>query len=253
MVGESADRWAVTLDVDWAPDFVVDWVAAQLVERSLPATWFVTHMSPAIERLKDYPELFELGIHPNFLPGTTHGESPEVVLDHCTGLVPQATSMRTHGLMQYTGLLGIVMERTPITADVSIFMPNCENLQPFEYRWRGRELVRVPYIWEDDFEMGSRDPCWRLQPILEREGGVRVINFHPIHIYLNSAGSDAYELFKSCTSRLQDASPADVDVHVCAGKGTRTFFDELTAFLLETGKSSCIRDIASEVRYARVT
>ena len=48
----------LTLDVDWAPDWVIDEVSAILVEKRVRATWFVTHGSPAIERLKDYPGLF---------------------------------------------------------------------------------------------------------------------------------------------------------------------------------------------------
>lgn len=33
----------ITLDIDWAPDFVIDAVAEQLVQAGVWATWFVTH------------------------------------------------------------------------------------------------------------------------------------------------------------------------------------------------------------------
>ena len=67
------DSVVLTLDTDWAPDFVIDFVAKQLVAYQVRATWFVTHASPAVERLSQHSDLFELGIHPNFLPGSTHG------------------------------------------------------------------------------------------------------------------------------------------------------------------------------------
>jgi hypothetical protein len=63
----------LTIDTDWAPDCTIDFMAEQLIARQVRATWFVTHMSPAIARLKQYPKLFELGIHPNFSPARRMG------------------------------------------------------------------------------------------------------------------------------------------------------------------------------------
>ena len=62
---------ALTFDIDWAPDWAIDLTAGILREREVRATWFVTHESPAVDRLREDSELFELGIHPNFLPGST--------------------------------------------------------------------------------------------------------------------------------------------------------------------------------------
>src|ERR1017187_7044133 len=100
---------ALTLDIDWAPDFVIDFAADLLIRRRVKATWFVTHSSPAVDRLRDHPELFELGIHPNFLPGSSQGKTVAEVLSFCRACVPEARSMRTHALVQSSGLLGDVM------------------------------------------------------------------------------------------------------------------------------------------------
>ena len=94
------DDVLVTLDVDWAPDCVIDAVAALLIDANVRATWFITHESPALDRLRQRPDLFELGIHPNFFPGSTHGTDPKEILRHCMSLVPEAKSIRTHGLYQ---------------------------------------------------------------------------------------------------------------------------------------------------------
>ena len=84
----------LSFDIDWAPDFAIDAVAQKLISRSVKATWFVTHLSPAISRLAERPDLFELGIHPNFLPGSDHGGSPAEVLAFMNTLVPNAVSVR---------------------------------------------------------------------------------------------------------------------------------------------------------------
>jgi hypothetical protein len=73
-------RVLLTLDIDWAPDAAIDFVAEILVSRGVKATWFVTHDSPGVRRLRARPDLFELGIHPNFLPGSSHGRSGEGAL-----------------------------------------------------------------------------------------------------------------------------------------------------------------------------
>ena len=59
---------AITLDVEWAPDFVIDAVANTLVSNGVKATWMVTRDSPAIRRLTRHDELFKRGIHPNHHP-----------------------------------------------------------------------------------------------------------------------------------------------------------------------------------------
>jgi hypothetical protein len=140
----SADRVAITLDVDWAPDFAIDHAARLLVAHEVAATWFITHASAAVERLREHPELFELGIHPNFAAGSTHGRTPEAVLDHVLALVPEARAMRTHGLVQSSALLALVRAHTRIAVDASLFLPHADGLAPVEYPLETGTLRRVP-------------------------------------------------------------------------------------------------------------
>src|SRR5262245_52214399 len=123
-----SNRTVLTLDVDWAPDFIINFVSTILIQNKIRATWFITHNSPSIEKLRAYPDLFELGIHPNFLRGSTHGTTEVDVLMHCMKLVPGATSLRTHGLFQSTGLLAQVVELTSINTDCSLFLPHAKGL-----------------------------------------------------------------------------------------------------------------------------
>ncbi len=185
-------RTALTLDVDWAPDHAIEHVAELLIERGVAATWFLTHMSPAIERLRRWPGLFELGIHPNFLPGSTHGSTPEAVLAHCTALVPEAQSMRSHGLVQSSRLLSLVRASTAIGIDASLFLPRARHLQVIDYPLESGMLRRVPYLWEDDAEMYRPLPDWGVASIAARACGLAVFCFHPIHVLLNSADMAAY-------------------------------------------------------------
>ena len=137
----------ITLDIDWAPDYAIDFAANLLIEAQVRATWFVTHNSPAVDRLRQHPNLFELGIHPNFLPGTTHGKTEAEILSHCMGLVPQSSTVRTHGLVQWSNLLEKIIDETSVKVDVSLFLPHATALEPLVYYWEnGKELIRLPYM-----------------------------------------------------------------------------------------------------------
>ena len=233
----------VTLDIDWAPDFAIDFVAEKLAERQVCATWFVTHVSPAIERLRQYPKLFELGIHPNFLPGSTHGDTVEEVLNCCIAMVPEASSVRTHSLVQSSPLLAQIMIQTSIKTDVSLFLPHTPCLRPIEYQSSGRTLLRIPYYWQDDYETERTVPCWHLPPILAVGEGLKVFNFHPIHVYLNSADVKPYQVLKQRVVNLSKANSVEVAAYAQSGAGTQTMFMELVEYIGIGGQSLCIRDI----------
>jgi hypothetical protein len=237
----------LTLDVDWAPDFMIDFAAQILLEHRVRATWFITHDSPALQRLRAQPDLFELGIHPNFLTGSTHGQTPEAVLRHCMSLVPEALSLRTHALYQSTPLLARILASTPIRNEASLYLPHAPSLFPFEYEWHGRTLLRIPHFWEDDFEMARARPIWSLEPLLKIGSGLKVFDFHPIHVYLNSCNFDPYEALKQQVPNLVGARQSDVASCVQKGIGTRVLFAEVVEHLAHTGSSLRLKDIGAQL------
>ena len=229
----------LTLDVDWAPDFVIDQVAHTLIENKVKATWFVTHHSEAIDRLKEHKELFELGIHPNMLLGSTHGRTEEQVLTHIKEIVPDAISMRTHGLYQTSNWLTKACKDYGVLIDVSLFLPRAAHLCPHRFKWNGSSLLRIPYFWEDDSEMSEDKPIWRLSDERLNVSGLRVFDFHPIHIALNTDRFEKYEALKRLRPvRLWDSG--FIKEHVCAGAGPKHLFVDLVSKLAGNGKK--IRD-----------
>lgn len=239
------ERTILTFDTDWCPDFAIDFIADVLVKNAVAATWFITHDSPAIRRLWRYPELFEIGIHPNFLPQSTHGDSPAAVLSYCFGIAPGARSARTHGLAQSTPILGEMM-RAGVAVDVSLFLPGSSNLQPHGFRYYGKALLRVPYNWEDDYEMSQPRRSWSFEGWAHGRPGLRVLDFHPIHVYLNAPDVARYEAIKQVLkSSVSKVAQAAAELHVCRSEGPRTFFEEAVVWLSRNG-SSRIADVESE-------
>jgi len=186
----------LTLDLDWAPDWMIDGVAAPLIERRVKATWFVTHSSPAVDRLRERRELFRLGMHPNCLPGSTQGGSEREVLAHARTLVPEAVCMRTHALYQSTPFLLMAARDFGVRIDVSLALPHTPNLQPHQFDYRGCSLHRIPYFWEDDLEMFRSSPVWSVQHPDLLVPGLKIFDFHPVFLCLNCSDYEVYQRLK---------------------------------------------------------
>lgn len=211
----------ITVDIDWAPDDAIDLTADLLIAAAVPATWFVTHDSPAVRRLAGHRALFELGVHPNFLSGSSHGGTIVEVLDHCMTLVPGARSLRTHALHQSTPIFDAVLSRTPWRLDASLFLPYARHVEAIEHEWKGTTLLRIPYVWEDDVEMLRHMPTWSPDRALEGTGP-RVFDFHPIHVALNSADMGPYERLKGAVSPLHRATLGELRPFVNRHAGSQT-------------------------------
>jgi hypothetical protein len=158
-------------------------------------------------------------------------------------LVPEAVSIRTHGLLQSTPLLAQIMDQTPVKIDCSLFAPHAPDLGPIDYQWGQRTLLRLPYFWEDDFEMERTTPCWQLSSLLATGPGLKVFDFHPVHVYLNSGTMEAYSLLKQRVPNFSRSTPEMAAEVRQTGAGSQTLFIELARYLGETGKSLLMRDI----------
>lgn len=227
----------IAIDMDWAPDDSMRGVAEFLLAHRVKSTWFVTHETPVLDLLRLDPDLFELGIHPNFLPRSTQGETTEKVLEHCMRLVPEAVSVRTHGLMLSSSILDRMMETTPMRFEASTLLPETTLRQPSIYERGGRELARLVCGWEDDYQFEVRNRDYRVHEANWLVGeGVAVLAFHPIHIALNSFAGQRYMRCKSS----HDWGKIDHRGDMSPGAGR--CFRDLVVSLAATGRHKLIRE-----------
>ena len=94
--------------------------------------------------------------------------------------------------------------------------------------WRG------PYFWGDDSEMFEKDPIWRLADERLDVGGLRVFDFHPFHIAMNTTSYEHYERCKRLQP-LQTWDEAFIEEHTQQGCGPRNLFVELAERLAGSG------------------
>lgn len=220
------DKVFLTFDIDWAPDFVIEQTLSLL--GNIPATFFVTHDSFLINQLKKNHQ-FECGIHPNFNPllegDFRYGKNITAVLDYYLDIVPNAKSVRSHSMTQNSRILQCFTDKG-LKYDCNHFIPYYINadLKPWTH-W-DNSLIKVPYFWEDDIQ-AIYDNSWKFKPKkLLRSKGIKVFDFHPIHVYLNTENLDRYQAAKPY---LKDEKKLKEFINTKT-YGTRDFLKELIKY-----------------------
>jgi hypothetical protein len=181
------NQYVITFDMDWAPDFIIEETIDVLLQHRIKGTYFITHDSPALAKLRTHPDLFEIGIHPNFLPGSSHGTGEREVLLHMAAMVPGVKSMRAHCLVQSSPLLAVARKEFGIENESAMLLPGVENIRPHRILFdHGAEpLIRLPMFF--DIEAYLPDKSWSIVHPKYHISGLKIFNFHPMYIYLKMA------------------------------------------------------------------
>jgi hypothetical protein len=187
------DSVFLTFDVDWAIDDVFS-DSIDIVEKyDLSATWFITHKTPLLDRLRENPK-FELGIHPNFnklliQSDISNGKSANEIIGRLMDIVPEAVSIRSHSLTQSSVLLAL-FEKFGLSYDCNNLIPASLEYKLFPWElWNG--MTCVPYSWEDDIHI-----LYKWKTSMEKhiqQDSLKVFDFHPIHVALNTNSLTRYE------------------------------------------------------------
>lgn len=240
----------VTLDLDWAPDWMIDDAARRLREAGVRATWFVTHMSPAVQRLLS-DALFECGVHPNFLTKSSHGSTEAGVVEHVRKMVPKARCVRTHSLVTSEPLLAALTEKYSFDVDASLHLPCAANVAPHALRFstRGSELIRVPHVFQDNMYSYLGLP-WTIGAEWLAQPGLKVFDFHPVHLALNSSSMEGYERLKSRVS-ISAATRDDAAGSIGDGPGASTMFDEVLRSLSQQARTYTLSEFVDAWRRER--
>lgn len=236
--------YSLTFDIDWAPDFILEDIMVRLEGFGLKATFFATHPASVLEQPPDW---LEVAWHPNFLPNSTQGHSEREILDTLAEWFPQAKGVRSHS-MYWHGALASVYQSYGLVYDSSLLMPGCPHLQAYQHCG----LWRIPVWWNDGLHLHNQVDCSSL-PIADLESpGLKVFQFHPIHIYLNSNQLRDWHRVKGALelSRGFQFVTKDQLMPFCKpGNGIGTFFDLLCSWLRERNSITfCLSELSDQER-----
>jgi hypothetical protein len=208
----------LTGDVDWAPDYAVAHVLRIVEGFGLKIALYATHPSAI---LADPPDFLEVGLHPDF---TRHPSrlSPREHMEQLKAWYPDATGMRGHRNVFGQNIADIAAA-LGLRYDVSSILWN----QPFcqgHVDYNG--MARFSYMWEDGLhlDMGMGLDWDRIG--LETPG-LKILNIHPILIYLNCRSDDERRAVTRRYSDLTTAPKAEIDADRYQGFGIASLWTQL--------------------------
>ncbi len=179
----------LTFDLDWCSDEVLEDTLNLLGSKE--AIFFVTHKSTLLDKMRQNSR-YELGIHPNFnflLNGDfRYGKSIDEVLRYYLDIIPDAISFRSHCLTQSSIILDSAKE-LGLKRAFNTLIPHTSNIEIQPYK-HSSGIVEYPHFWEDDVSIECKWE-WKIKRYLDYKG-LKVFNFHPIHIFLNSEDLNRY-------------------------------------------------------------
>lgn len=209
---EPTDEIAITCDIDWAPEAIIEDTLRIFEDYQVKCTLFATHQSEALNNCNR--DLFEIAIHPNFNPlleGRSQASASEV-LGEILELYPEATGVRSHSMTQNSTLLQLFADRG-LRYDANHFLPYHTHVRPYKL-WTG--MIRLPYIWEDDIHWAYGRDFEDLGINLDQKG-LKIFDFHPIHIFLNTENQARY-----LGAKPYYQEPEDLKNFINPGSGART-------------------------------
>ena len=180
---------AFTCDIDWANEKVINDTINLFNNFGVKCTLFATHKSNTIDRCNR--DLFEIGIHPNFndilLNGK--GKKAEQVLEDLIEIYPEALGIRSHSLTTSSRLLNL-FKSFDLKYESNQIIPYSTRITPYKC-WNGMTII--PFNFEDDVHF-TYNKSFDISLIKTFQASdYLIMDFHPIHIYLNTDCEDTYE------------------------------------------------------------
>ena len=215
----------LTCDTDWAPEFAIEYVLREVSRLGLKLTVFAT--GPSLV-LQPAPDWLEIGLHPDF----TRRNGPWIA-ERFTALkehYPQAAGMRSH-----RNFFGQNVAEAALAAglsyDVSTLLFNQSLVQAWVDQYG---LTRFAYMWEDGIhlDMGSD---LNLEKIRLDVPGLKILNEHPVLIYLNSISDDHRRAVTRGYTDLTMAPRAHLDSARNRERGIGSLWLELLQLIAENG------------------
>jgi len=202
---------AMTIDTEWCPDAVIEDTLSLLNRYGIEATLFSTHPDGLAA------DSHERALHPNFLQeGIPEREVLATVAEH----YPEATGIRSHSMYVHSRLRELYPE-FGLQYESNYMQYLVEGIEPF---WMLDGIVQLPVYFMDDMWFRSRSDHGNLPAIdtLLTGEGLKVFDFHPVHVYLNTVDVEHYR-----ANRDQYDDPEALRSGRSDGPGVRDLFQGL--------------------------
>ncbi len=196
----------LSFDVDWAPDFMLTDLM-ELLSNS-KATFMHTHQSDIVKELINN---FSSGIHPNLSNGSDQGKNIDEVINFFkNNQFDDFTLNRFHILgFSYPDLVRLSQEGLKLDSSTILF--NQHHIVPSHNQ--AIDLISIPYFWEDGLRL-THNPKEQEHLIDFENPGCKVLDFHPIDVYLNTYSIEQRNNFKKSFKSVINATKTESEKFV---------------------------------------
>jgi hypothetical protein len=150
-------------------------------------------------------------------------------MKYVMNIAPGTKAVRTHGMFYSAEISRMFAVDFGLEIDSSIFLNEMPHIALTEVIYGIKVLLRMPCFWSDDGEMSiTRHPVFSLRGKNFNVPGLKILCFHPIHIFLNSKDMNNYNNLKS-----------RYDIKNCTKREAEPFINR------NTGAGSLLREIIS--------
>jgi hypothetical protein len=214
--------FAVSMDTDWCSCETMDYVLREVVDPRLPLTLFSTdvHASAA-----NRPAT-EMALHYN-VDNASFADAFRKIAD----LLPKGRGARGHSLAVSERLRASWQEHR-IAYDSSFMMYLQDNIVPFPI---ARGVLELPIYFMDMFAMEYEGGDFNKFPGADEmcAPGLKVLDFHPVHLALNTPSFEYYLANKQWYKDL-----GQLLNHQYRGYGVRSYFEQVQKWILD-GQHAC--------------
>ena len=209
-----------TMDVDWAPDPVLEFTVKFFLCKNIPLTIFGTHESEFLKSVQNDP-LIEIGLHPDFSKDINSDEH----LSTLKKIYPSAIGARTHRNLDGRNVVNFLASHDLIYHSNKILFGQ-QNLQPLAV-YNG--MTEFPYFWEDGHHLELNIPM-SIDQVALTAPGMKIFSIHPVVFYLNSDKKNHWRLITEKFTDLTKAPLREFDKFTCSSFGLRNLTEEIIAY-----------------------
>ena len=189
-----------TSDIDWASEAVMREYFTIVNDLDIKLTLFVTHNSNEIQHNYEKGKI-QRGIHPNFMNGSSHGNSFKEVAETCIKFAPEAYGFRSHRAFEVTDITHLMHNEFNfiyVSHQITVFQP---NVKPILHE---SGLINFPVFFEDGTHLYNKlDLDFKRYKNLLLNPGIKIISFHPMNLVFNSPNLSFMRSIKDSLTREQ--------------------------------------------------
>jgi hypothetical protein len=219
------------MDIDWAPDEVVESCVSEITRRDLKVTLFCTDFRSDISgmssslRNKFNEDLVEIALHPKFETNI----SVYATLFNLKNVYPLAKGVRSHNLHSAVEILS-AMKKLKLKYDSSIQL-SFQAIQPYLFLDYAMDIIECPIYFMDTLYLMRKQRAFNPEAILPASAPAGIpltFDFHPILIYMNASSNRFYALNKQFYH-----NPIKLKKNRYSGKGIGTLFLSFLDYLIK--------------------